>query len=340
MTVLPRFSPLSKLLPRSSRMLATFGSCIALTAMVAPTLASAQQYPTRPVRLVVPYAPSGGIQVAARLLGEKLTEMWGQSVIIENRPGAGANLGTDMVAKSAPDGYTFVIVSSTVAIAASITPKPNYDVLKDLTPVVLLSNAPFVLAVSPKLGVSNVKAMLDVARTKPGGLNFASAGQGTSTHLAIELLKARTGIPAVHVPYKGSALAMGDLLEGRVDAMFATPAGIMPHVKAKRLGGLAVTGSMHTPSAPGLPTMKEAGVPNYDVSVWFGILAPAGTPPAIVQKFYNDSAKILAMPDVIEKLNAQGQDVTPMGPEKFGETLRADVKTWAEVIQKSNLKFE
>lgn len=313
---------------------------LAAAALFASPPSLAQQYPTRPVRLVVPYAPSGGIQVLARLLGDKLTDIWGKSLVIENRPGGGANVGTEHVAKSPPDGYTFVAVSSTVALAASATPKPNYDVLKDLAPVVLATRAPFVLSVNPKVGATTVKGLLEAAKARPGGLNFASAGQGTTTHFAIELLKSRTGIPVVHIPYKGSALAMSDLIEGRVDAMFATPAGIMPHVREKRLLGLAVTGATPSPSAPGLPTMAEAGVPGYDVSVWFGLLAPAGTPADIIGKVHADVVKVLAMPDVAEKLKGQGQEVAPMAPAEFAAFLRAEVNTWADIVKRAGVRFD
>lgn len=328
--------------PPRIRRLATI---IPLTTLAAATLAAspashAQQYPTRPVRLVVPYAPSGGIQVLARLLGDKLTDVWGKSVVIENRPGGGANVGTEHVARSPPDGYTFVAVSSTVALAASASPKPNYDVLKDLATVVLATRAPFVLSVNPKVGATTVKGLLEAAKARPGGLNFASAGQGTTTHFAIELLKSKTGIPVVHVPYKGSALAMSDLIEGRVDAMFATPAGIMPHVRERRLLGLAVTGTTPSSSAPGLPTMAEAGVPGYDVSVWFGLLAPAGTPADIIGKVHTDVVKVLAMPDVAEKLKGQGQEVAPMAPAEFAAFLRTEVNTWADIVKRAGVRFD
>ncbi len=302
--------------------------------------ASAQQYPTKPVRIVVPYTPGGGIDVLARLVSAKLTEMWGQSVYVENRPGAGANLGVDLVAKSAPDGYSFVIVSNTVALAASSASKPSYDLFKDLTAAALATRAPFVLGVNPKAGATTVKGLLDVAKNRPGGLNFASAGQGTTTHLAIELLKRRTGMPALHVPYKGSGPAMTDLLDGRVDALFATAAAIMPYARDNRLLALAVTGKTRSPSAPGVPTMIEAGVSNFEVVVWFGFLAPAGTPSAILHKFHADMSKVLAMPDVAEKLKGQGQDVAAMGPEDFGVFLREEVTTWADVVRQANLKFD
>lgn len=314
--------------------------CLGLLASLGTQPAAAQQYPERAVRIVVPYTPGGGIDLLARLVSAQLTQMWGRPVQVDNRPGAGANLGTDLVAKSAPDGYNFVIVSNTIALAASAQPKPPYDALKDLAPVLLATRAPFVLGVNPKVGAQSVKGLLEVARARPGGLNFASAGQGTSTHLAIELLRQRTGMPALHVPYKGSAPALTDLLEGRVDALFATAAAIMPFVRDQRLLGLAVTGRARSTSAPGVPTMIEAGIADYEVTVWFAFLAPAGTPQAIIRKFHVDTLRVLAMPEVAEKLRAQGQEVAPLGPEEFGPFLRAEINTWADVVRQAGLKFE
>jgi len=295
--------------------------------------ASAQQYPTKPVRIVVPYTPGGGIDVLARLVSAKLTEMWGQSVYVENRPGAGANLGVDLVAKSAPDGYSFVIVSNTVALAASSASKPSYDLFKDLTAAALATRAPFVLGVNPKAGATTVKGLLDVAKNRPGGLNFASAGQGTTTHLAIELLKRRTGMPALHVPYKGSGPAMTDLLDGRVDALFATAAAIMPYARDNRLLALAVTGKTRSPSAPGVPTMVEAGVSNFEVVVWFGFLAPAGTPREIVTLLNAEINRAMLLPDVKDKLNSAGLIIVAEPPEFFASTIKSDFAKYGKLIR-------
>jgi len=322
--------------PRRS-VLRILAAGLALAGLCAAPHASAQQFPARTVRIVVPYTPGGGIDVLARLLGQKLSEIWGQPVVIDNKPGAGSHLGTDSVAKSAPDGHTWVIVSNTMALAAAAGSKLPYDPLKDLAPAVLATSAPFVLAATPKLGATTLRQFLDTARSKPGGLNFASAGQGTSTHLAIELLKARTGIPALHVPYKGSGPALTDLVDGRVDALFATPAAIMPHVREKRLVAIGVTGRQRTDSAPGVPTVIEGGLANFEVVVWFGLLAPAGTPVPILRKFHQDTLRVLAQPDVVTRLHGQGQDITPLGPEEFGALLRNEVSTWSEVIKSAGV---
>jgi len=323
-----------------SRPLRTALACLATTlGMVHALPAAAQGFPNRTVRIVVPYTPGGGIDVLARLLGAKLAESWGQPVVIENRPGAGANLGTDMVAKAAPDGYSWVIVSNTLALAASSGAKLPYDPLKDLAPAILATTAPFVLAINPRLGTTTVKGLLEVARTRPGGLNFASAGQGTSTHLAIELLKARTGMPALHVPYKGSGPALTDLVDGRVDALFATPAAIMPFVRDKKLVALAVTGKRRTDSAPGVPTMVEEGIANYEVAVWFGLLGPGGTPPEILRKFHQDSVKVLGQADVVARLKGQGQDITTLGPDEFAAFLRSEISTWGGIVKAAGVTF-
>ena len=297
-------------------------------------------WPSRPVRIVVPYTTGGGIDVVARLLGQKLGEAWGQPVVIENRPGAGASLGPSQVAKSPPDGYSFVIVSNTFALSASSRARPPYDPLKDFTPVMLATRAPFVLAVNPDLHAGNVQDLLAIARNKLGGINFASSGQGTGSHLAIELLKHRTKMTALHVPYKGSNQALIDLADGRLDALFATPAAIMPLVNERKLQALATTGRIRTPSAPGVPTMIESGVPDFEVVVWFALLAPSGTPPAIVRKFHADAAKALQAPDMVARLNGLGQEVVAMGPDEFADYLSSEIKTWGDVVRQADIQFQ
>jgi tripartite-type tricarboxylate transporter receptor subunit TctC len=313
--------------------------CVALLASASG--ASAQDtWPARPVRIVVPYTPGGGIDVLARILGQRLGEAWGQPVVIENRPGAGGTIGPAQVAKSASDGYSFVIVSNTFALGASGAAKQPYDALKDFAPVILATRAPFVLGVYPGLHVKDVRELLALARSKPGGLNFASAGTGTGTHLAIELLKHRTGMPALHVPYKGTNPALQDLIDGRVDALFGTPAAIMPLASDNRVQALATTGRARTSSAPGVPTMIESGVPDFEVVVWFGLLAPAGTPPAILRKFHADALKVLDTPDVMARLKAQGQEVVGMGPDEFSAYLRSEIATWGDIVRQADIRFE
>jgi len=315
-------------------------TCLAVSFASVSQRVDAQAYPNKPVRIVVPYTPGGGIDVAARLVAAKLTEAWGQSVVVENRPGAGGNIGVDVVAKSPADGYSFVMVANTVALATASGQKLSYDLMKDLTPVVIVSRAPFVLTVNPRIGAQNVQGLLAVAKSRPNGLNFASAGQGTTTHLALELLKLRTGMPALHVPYKGSGPALTDLIDGRVDALFSTPAPVIPHVAAKRLLALAVTSRTRLASAPEIPTMIESGVPSYEMVVWFGILAPAGTPPAIINKFHADTAKALQTPELRDRLATQGQEVAATPPAEFATILRDEVTTMGEVIKKAGITLQ
>jgi len=309
-------------------------------AATAASLSFAQPYPARPVHIVVPYAPGGGIDVLARVLAQKLSDMWGQGVVVDNRPGGGATLGSAMVAKAAPDGYTFLIASNTLALSASSRSRIPYNVQRDFTPVMLATRAPIVLGIHPSVSARNIKDLVTIASTQPGGMNFASAGQGTSQHLAIELLKKRTGILATHIPYKGSAPAMTDLLDGRVSALFATPAAIMPQVADRRLVALAVTSANRSAVAPGVPTMAEAGVAGFDMSVWFGFLAPAGTPQAAINKFFADSQKVLAMPDVVETLKAQGQEVSILSPGDFSAYLQKEIGDWSDIVRRVDLRFD
>lgn len=306
-------------------------------AAAAPAVA---EYPDRAVRIVLPYAAGGGADALTRILAQKLTARTGQSVIVDNRPGAGATIGTDIVAKSAPDGYTLLMTAGTIAVSPSAYPKLPYNVVKDFVPITTVAQSPFVLVLRRDLGIESLPQLLARARAEPGKLNFGSAGNGTMAHLSVELLKTSAGIDVTHVPYKGSNPALNDLLGGQVDAVFDTPAAVMPHVKAEKLKALAVTTSKRTASAPGVPTMIEAGLPGYDVSVWFGLMAPAGTSPHILQKIHADTAASLASPDVVERLDALGLEVTTMEPDAFAALLRADLAKWAEVIKKAGISFE
>ena len=319
---------------RIIRFLTLFG-LVLLTA----TAASAT-YPAKPVKIILPYATGGGADLLTRVLTQKLAETWGQSVVVDNRPGAGATIGTDMVAKAPADGYTLLMTAGTMAVSPSAYSSLPYDVLKDFAPITTVARSAFVLTVHPPLGVSSVEELLKLARAKPGKINFGSAGNGTMAHLSVELLKVRAGIDVLHVPYKGSNPALNDLLGGQVDAVFDTPAAVMSHVNEKKLKALAVTTPARTPSAPGVPTMMEAGLANYEVSVWFGLLAPTGTPQEIVTKVHADSVSALGMPDVVERLGAQGLEVVTMKPEEFSTFIRAEVGKWREVVKSAGIKFD
>ena len=298
----------------------------------------AQQFPTRPVRLVVGFTPGGGVDINARLLAAKLTEILGQTVLVENKPGAGTNIANEYVAKSAPDGYTLLFNSPAVAINMSLYKNPGYDVLKDFVPVSVFSDSTNILVVPASLPVASVKELIALAREKPGALNFSSAGAGSTQHLAGELFKLRTGTQMVHVPYRGSAPSIAALLSAEVQLSFVNPLAIGPHVKSGRLRALAVAGPRRAPLLPEVPTMKEAGVEGVEVPLWFGMLAPAGTPRDIVAVLAAGVARAAKDPDMRKRLEEQGGEPIGSTPEEFAALLREEVAKWAEVVKVSGAK--
>lgn len=297
-------------------------------------------YPERQVRIVLPYAAGGGGDVLTRLIGASLSERWKQPVIIDNRPGAGATIGTDMVAKAPADGYTLLMTASTMAVSPAAYPNLPYDVLKDFAPITLVAQSPYILTTSANLKVASVSELLALARKEPGKLNYGSPGKGTISHLTFELLRHRTGMDATVVAYKGSNPALIAALAGEIDFVIDTPAAVMQHVEAKKLRALAVMSSKRAESVPEVPSMTEAGVKDVDVVVWFGLLAPAGTPPDIVRKIQVDTAQVLASPEVVGRLRQNGLEVVTSQPEEFGSYLRSEVDKWAEVVKKANIKFD
>jgi len=312
----------------------------ALLALVA-TAASAQTYPTKPIRLVVPFPPGGATDILARDVAQKLTEAWGQQVIVDNRPGAGGNIGSELVAKSAPDGYTLEMGTvGTHAINASLYAKMPYDHVKDFVPVILVAGVPNVLVVNPAVPANSVAELIAYAKANPGKLNFASSGNGTSIHLSGELFKFMAGVQMTHVPYKGSAPALQDLIGGQVQLMFDNLPPSLPQIKAGKLRALAVTSLARAPALPDVPTMAEAGLPGYEASSWFGVLAPAGTPPAIVTKLNAEIAKWLATPEAKEKLSKQGANAAGGTPEDFAKHIAAETAKWAKVVKDSGAKID
>jgi tripartite-type tricarboxylate transporter receptor subunit TctC len=304
-------------------------------------LASAQTYPTKPIRLVVPFPPGGATDILARDVAQKLTEAWGQSVIVDNRPGAGGNIGSELVAKSAPDGYTLEMGTvGTHAINASLYAKMPYDHVKDFTPVILVAGVPNVLVVTPSLPVNSVAELIAYAKANPGKLNFASSGNGTSIHLSGELFKVMAGVQMTHIPYKGSAPALQDLLAGQVQLMFDNLPPSLPQIKAGKLRALAVTSLARAPALPDVPTLAESGLPGFEASSWFGILAPAGTPAPIVAKLNAEVAKWLATPEAKEKLLKQGANPAGGTPEDFAKHIAAETAKWAKVVKESGAKID
>lgn len=309
-----------------------------LLALAVASNAIAQSYPAKQITIVVPYPPGGPTDIVARVIGQKLSERVGQPVMIDNRAGAGGNIGASIVAKAAPDGYTLLLGTTAHAINPHLFKSLDHDILKDFTPVVLLTSLPLGVVTHPSVPAKNIKELIALAKTKP--LTYASSGNGQSTHLAAELFKSMTGTQLTHVPYKGSAPAISDLVGGQVDLMFNTLLSSMPHVKAGRLNALAVTPAKRTASAPELPTIAESGVPGYEADAWSGLLAPAGTPAAVVSKLNKEINEILQMPDVKKRFLEDGADLVGGSPEQFGRHLRNEVKKWGEVVKASGARVD
>lgn len=302
--------------------------------------AFAQSYPSKPVRIILPYASGGGADQLTRALAQALGDLWKQPVVTDNRPGAGATIGTDLVAKAPPDGYTLLVTAATMSVSPTAYPKLPYDVLKDFAPVTLLAQSPYVLTVNPSVQANTLADLLRVSRAAPQKLNYGSPGNGTLSHLTFELLRSRTGLQATVVPYKGSNPALLDALSGQVDFVLDTPAAVGQHVKAQKLRALAVSSANRASSMPEVPTMAEAGVPDFDVTVWFGLMAPAGTPPEVIQKLHADVMKVLNTPALAERLGAAGLEVRTSSAAEFSTLLRREVGNWAKVIKEASIKFD
>ena len=311
----------------------------ALLAAAAPALAQTT-YPTRPVRLIVGFPPGGGVDINARMLAPKLAEHLGQPVVVENKPGASTNIANDFVAKSAADGYTLLINTAAIAINMSLFRNLPFDTLRDFAPVSLFSESPNVLVVPAKLPVQNVKDLVALARKSPGKLNYSSAGVGTTQHLAAELFKLRTGTYIVHIPYKGSAPSLTALIAGEVDLSFANVPAIHGHVTSGRLRALATAASRRDPQLPDVPTMKEAGIEGVEVSVWYGVFAPAKTPPEIVRKVADGVIGATRDPEIRKRMLEQGANPVGSTPEEFGKLLREEVARWAEVVKVSGARAD
>jgi len=309
-----------------------------MTLALACPAASAQSYPSKPVRLIVPFAPGGPADFQARLIAPKLTASWGQPVVVENRAGGNTIIATELTARSEPDGHVVQVISAGFAINVSLYSKLPYDSLRDLAFVTQLTSGPAIVVVHPSLPVRSVKELIQLARSRPGQLTYASAG--LPSQLAVELFKVMTGTDLVHVPYKGAAPAMIDLIAGHVQVSFPTIGGGLPHAQAGRLRALATTGAKRPLAAPDLPTMMEAGVPGYEATNWFGTAVPAKTPPAIVAKLSQDIGRVLHLPDVRERLLAQGMEPVSNTPEEFSTYVRSEMTKWAKVVKASGAKAE
>lgn len=303
--------------------------------------AAAQTYPTKPLRLVVPFPAGGTTDILAREVGQRLTLSLGQSVVIDNRPGAGGNIGSELVAKSAPDGYTLLMGTvGTHAINPNLYAKLPYNNVTDFAPVILVASVPNVLEVTPSLPVNSVSDLIKLAKQKPGQVNFASSGNGTSIHLSGELFKAMAGVDMTHVPYKGSAAAITDLIGGQVQVMFDNLPSSLPQIKAGKLRAIAVTSTQRAPALPDIPTIAESGLPGFEATSWFGLLVPAGTPPAIITRINADVNQWLQSPDAREKLLAEGAVAAGGTAQQFAAHIRAETEKWARVVKASGAKVD
>ncbi len=323
-------------------MIARRGTCCLLAVVLAlcGAAAAAQTYPGRPIRMVVGFTPGGGTDIMARLLASKLPEVLGQPAVVENRPGAATNIANEMVARSAPDGYTLLVATSVVAINMALYKKLPYDTVRDFAPVSLFAESPNVVVVSNKLAARTLEELVAAARAKPGVLNYSSAGSGTSQHMSGELLKLRTGTDIVHVPFKGTAPSLTAVMGGDVDISFANIPAILQHVKAGRLRPLALSGDRRSELMPEVPTVAEAGVPGGTVGVWYGVLAPAATPREVVDTLSAAIVKIAHSSDMKQRLAEQGAEAVGSTPEAFGKLLREEVARWTEVVNAAGIKAD
>ena len=305
-----------------------------------PVIAPAQSYPTKPVRFIIPFAPGGGADLVGRLLGQKLTEIWGQPVIIDNRPGAGATIAAEISARAVPDGYTVFQFNIANAIAVSVRKKLSYDPVRDFAAVTQLASSPFILVGHPSLKAQNIQELIALAKSAPGSLNYSSSGTGGPSHLLGELFNAMAQIKVVHVPYASVAPALNDLLPGRVQLMFVIPAVAMPHIKAGRLRVFGISSSKRSPLAPDIPTVAESGLAGFEGGAWYGVVVPANTQPAIISKLAADIIGIMRQPDVTQGLLKQGVEVIASTPQEFAQFIKSEIAKFARIVAASGARFE
>jgi tripartite-type tricarboxylate transporter receptor subunit TctC len=305
------------------------------------SLANAQAYPARPIRLLVPFPSGGGVDAVARIAMQPLVASLGQQIVIDNRGGSSGIIATELAARAAPDGYTlFFGVTSALSIVPHVQRKLPYDVTRDFAPINLIAAAAYVLVAHPSQQATSVKELIALARQKPGALNYASAGNGTTLHLTTELFRSMAGIDIVHVPYKGAAAALTDLLSGQIHLAFNPPAVVVPHMRTARLRGLAVTRAKRSALVPELPTIAEAGVPGYESIGWYGVLAPARTPPAIIARLHRELMNAIAEREVRERFAANGIETLGTTPEQFASYLRDEYVKWGKVVRAAGVKSE
>jgi tripartite-type tricarboxylate transporter receptor subunit TctC len=316
------------------------GPILAAALLATGACAFAQAYPTKPVRFIVPYAAGGGVDIVTRTLAQKLTEQAGSSFVVENRPGGNANIASEAVAKAAPDGYTLLMGSPANAVNGSLYKTLPYDVQRDFAPVSLIGYGPLVLVVHPSIPAHTVKDLIALCKARPGQINYASGGNGTSQHLAGELLRVSTGISVAHIPYKGAAPALVDLIGGQIAFMFNNTLEVLPYVKAARLRPLAVASTQRSAVLPDLPTFNQAGYPNFEATVWWGVLAPAATSKDVIGRLSGEIVKAMRASDIKEKFSALGAETTGSTPEQFAVFLKNEIDKWAGVIKAAGIRAD
>jgi len=317
--------------------------CTAAIALAALSTAAfsqdAAKYPSRPIRVIVPFAPGGGLDITTRLIGQKLTEKWGQNIVVDTRPGAATIVGTEIASKAAPDGYTLLMITTTFAINPGLRSKLPYDPFKDFTPITQLNSQPNVIVVAPSFAGKSVKDLIALAKSKPGEMTFASPGAGSAPHLAAEMLQRQAGVNMIHVPYKGIPPAVTDVLGGRVAMLFTTTISAAPHIKAGKLRAVAITSAKRQPSMPDVPTVGET-LPGYRAEAFQGMVAPAGVPQAIVNKLAAEVVRIVRLPDVAERFQLDGAEAVGSTPKEFAAFLKAEMQKWSKVIRDAGIKPE
>jgi tripartite-type tricarboxylate transporter receptor subunit TctC len=301
---------------------------------------AANAYPSKPIHFILPFPPGGGTDILGRIIAERLTTNLGQPVVIENRGGAGGNVGAEAAAKSAPDGYTIVLVAPSLAISPSLYAKLNYDPVKDLAPVSLVGSVPNVLITHPSVPAQNLAEFIALAKSRPGGMNFGSGGNGTSNHLAGELFNVMAGVKLVHVPYKGVNLAMNDVLAGQIQLVVIGIPAALPFIKSGRLRALAVIAPQRAPTLPEVPTVAEAGLANYEVTTWYAVLTPAGTPRPIIERLNAELVRVMHAPDLKERFAATGMEPRTSTPEELADYIRQEIAKWGKVVREAGLKAD
>ncbi|WP_458765546.1 tripartite tricarboxylate transporter substrate binding protein [Cupriavidus basilensis] len=312
----------------------------ATAALTMPALTLAQAFPAKPVKIVVPYPPGGTNDIVVRLLAHKLGDSMGQPFVVENKPGASGNLGAEQVARAAPDGYTLLLVTTGHSIHPSLYKNLRYNIKTDLTPVSELTRGPMLVMVTPSLPYKTVRDVIAAAKAKPGSINFGSAGNGSSTHLATELLSSMAGVKMTHIPYSGSAPAMADVMAGNAQLVMDLMFSALPQVNGGKLRAIAITGAKRSPLLPNVPTVAESGVPGFETLAWNGLMAPANTPKPIIDKLNAEIHKALDAPEMKERLRARGFEPSPGTPEQFGALIRSEIDRWAKVVKSSGAKVE